>query len=88
MTLKTEKGFAYLHHVVSALVTKVSRSDLRTHVPPIEGRSGVFNTSAIKHHVGHARHCVPFQTQFTEPVIAKKLDKDVNALLRRLDNEW
>ena len=50
MTLNIENT-VYLHYVVSALVTKVSRSNLRSHVPPVEGRSGEFEASAIKHHV-------------------------------------
>lgn len=62
-------GPHYLQDVVSLDIAEVPDSNLRAHVPPVEGAPWELKAAHLKQHVGHGWQSVPLELQLLEPFV-------------------
>lgn len=63
------EGPQYLQDVVSLDVAEVPDSNLRAHVPPVEGAPWELEAAHLEQHVGHGWQGVPLELQLPEPFV-------------------
>lgn len=77
----TKEG-AHLQDVVPGVVTVVTDTNLRAHVPAAEGTGAELQATNLQKHVGHSGEAVPLQPQVLEPL------KPVESKATRLTMGW